>query len=93
MMLAVRAVAMATGMRHSLLMPTGRALNVHLEAALRTAMFHRRQRLSVSRRQPVPILRQNICLEGLNDCRQADHLIRPQVREKLSMRPLIRSSA
>ncbi len=93
MMWAVRAGAMAAGMRHPLLMFTCRALNLHLDAALRAAISHRRQRLTVSRRQTVPVLRQKIRLEGLNDRSQADHLIRPQVREKPSIRPLIRSSA
>ena len=42
-MLAVRAVAMAAGVRHQELMRTFRALDLHLAAGLRAALFHGRE--------------------------------------------------
>ncbi len=62
-MLAVRTVTMAAGMRHPLLMGALRALDQPLPAGLRAARFHRRERPGVSRRQSVPVLRQEIRLE------------------------------
>ncbi len=45
------------------------------------------------RRELIPVLRQEVRLEGFNDGSQADHLTCPQVMEKPSIRPLIRSMA
>jgi hypothetical protein len=47
----------------------------------------------VSRRQSIPVLRQEIRLERFNERSQTDHLTVPQVMEKPSIRPLIRSMA
>jgi hypothetical protein len=41
----------------------------------------------------VPILRQKVGLEGVDDFGQTDHLTCPQVMLKPSIRPLIRSMA
>jgi len=66
MMLAVRAVAMAAGMRHQFLMRATRALNLHHRAGVRAAVFHRRECAQVIRREPVSILRQEVVLEAVD---------------------------
>ena len=93
MMLAVRAVAVAAGMWHQFLMLTCRAFDLHHGAGLRAAMFHGRECAVVIRRELIPVLRQEVRLEGVNDGSQADHLTCPQVMEKPSIRPLIRAMA
>ena len=67
MMLAVRAMAMAAGMRHPLLMLTFQALNLHLGAGLRAALFYGRECPIVPRPEPVTVLRQKVRLEGFDD--------------------------
>ena len=93
MMLAVRAVAMAAGMRHQFLMRASGAFDLHHRARLGAALFHRRKRSVVLRGESVPILRQEVGLEGVDELSQADHLTRPQVMLKPSIRALIRSMA
>jgi hypothetical protein len=44
-------------------------------------------------RESVPVLRQEVGAEGVDDLGQADHLTVPQVRRKPSIRPLMRSMA
>ena len=91
--LAVLAVAMAAGMRHPFLMRASCALDVHHGAGFCAALFHRRECPSVLGSEPVPILRQEVGLEAVDDGGQADHLTRPQAMPKPSIRRLIRSRA
>jgi hypothetical protein len=91
--LAMRAVAVATGMRPQCLMFAFGAFDLHLQARLRAAMRHRRQGAQVVKGQFVPVLRQEVCLEGVDHGSQPAHLTFPQSMEKRSIRPLIRSMA
>jgi hypothetical protein len=43
--------------------------------------------------QPIPILRAEISLEGVDDRSEPDHLAGPQTEEKPSIKPLMRSMA
>ena len=56
-------------------------------------MLHRREGAQLVKRQFVPVLRQEIRLEGVDHGRQPDHLTFPQSMLKLSIRPLMRSMA
>lgn len=93
MVLAVRAVTMAAGVRHQRLVRTFAALELHLEAGLGAAPLHGRERPVVIRGKPVAVLRQKVRLERFDDRSQAGHLTCPQAMVKPSIKPLIRSSA
>ena len=93
MVLAMRAVAVAAGMRYQRLMFAFGAFDLHLQTRLRAAMRHRRQGAQVVKRQFVPVLRQEVRLESDDHGSQPDHLTFPQSMEKLSIRPLMRSMA
>ena len=93
MMLTVRAMAVAAGMRHQLLLRASRALDLHHGAGLGAAVFHRRQGSIVVGRESIPVLRQEVSLEGVDDGSQPDHVTFPQAMPKPSMRPLMRSRA
>jgi len=93
MVLTVRAVAMAAGVGHQFLMRASGAFDLHHGAGLRAALFDGRERSIVVRRESVPVLRQEVGLEGVDDASQADHLTFPQVMPKPSIRPWIRSMA
>jgi hypothetical protein len=93
MVLTVRAVAMTAGVRDQLPMRTFRALDLHLGAGLCAALFYGRECPSVLRPESVPILRQEVRLEGVDEGSQADHLTCLQTMVKPSIRPLIRSMA
>ena len=93
MVLTVRAVAMAAGMRHQLLMFALRAFDLHHGAGVRAALLQGGQCAVVRRGESVPVLRYEIRLEGFDDFSQADHLTCPQAMLKPSIRALIRSSA
>ena len=93
MVLTVRAVAMAAGMWHQFLMLASRAFDLHHGAGLCAALFHGRECSIVVRAESVPVLCQEVGLEGVDDGSQADHLTFPQVMPKPSIRPLIRSMA
>jgi hypothetical protein len=80
-------------MRHQRLMLAFGTFDLHLQARLRAAMRHRRESAQLVKRQFVPVLRQEVCLEGVDHGRQPDHLTFPQSMEKLSIRPLMRSMA
>ncbi|MDP1653369.1 MAG: hypothetical protein Q8L56_11680 [Rhodocyclaceae bacterium] len=92
-MLTVRAVAMAAGMRHQLLVRAFRALDLHHRAGLGAAVLHRRESARVVRREPMPILRQEVGRETVDDRGQPDHLTVPQRMPKPSIKPLMRSMA
>ena len=91
--LTVGAVAVAAGMRHQFLLRASRAFDLHHGAGLGAALFHRRQGSIVVGRESVPVLRQEVGLEGVDDGRQTDHLTCPQRMPKPSIRPLMRSRA
>jgi hypothetical protein len=91
--LTVRTMAMATGMRHPFLMRTFAALDLHHGTGLCAAVFHRRDGSIVFRPESVPVLRQEVCLEGFDNGRQAHHLTVPQAMLKPSIKPLMRSRA
>ena len=93
MVLTVRAVAMAAGMRHQRLMRTFGAFDLHLRAGLRAAVFHRREGLSVHGAEPGSVLDEELRLEGVDERSEADHLTDPQAMVKPSIRALIRSMA
>ena len=93
MVLTVRAVAMAAGMRHQCLVLAFGAFDLHLRAGLRAAMFDRREGPSVFRPETISILCEEVRLEGVDDRSQADHLTCPQAMVKPSIRALIRSMA
>jgi hypothetical protein len=57
MVLTVRAVAVAAGMRHQFLVRTSRAFDLHHGAGLGAALLHRRQGPIVVGRESVPVLR------------------------------------
>ena len=91
--LAVRAVAMAAGVRHQPALLAAAALDLHHGAGLRAAAFQGCQCPIVLRPQLVPVVRQEIRLEGGDDTSQPDHLTDPHWMLKPSIRALIRSSA
>ena len=93
MVLTVRAVAMAAGMRHQPLVFASRAFDLHHGAGLCAALLHGRECSIVLSGESVPVVRQKVRFEGVDDRSQADHLILPQVMAKPSIRPLIRSMA
>jgi hypothetical protein len=77
MVLTVRAVAMAAGMRHQRLMRTLRAFDLHLGAGLRAAVLHGAQGALVSGQQTRAVLGEQFGFEGVDDRGQADHLTAP----------------
>jgi hypothetical protein len=93
MVLAVRAVAMAAGMRHQLLMIAAVHWTCIIGLAWVRQCFIAARGPIVVGRESVPVLRQEVRLEGFNDGAEADHLTCPQVMEKRSIRPLMRSMA
>ena len=72
-------MAVTAGMRYPCLMRALGAFDQHLQARLRAAVLHRREGAIVLRCQLPPVLRQEVCLEGVDDSRQPDHLIVPPV--------------
>ena len=86
-------MAMAAGVWHQFLLLASGAFDLHHGARLRAALFHRRQCSIVRRGESVPVLRQEIRLEGVDDFSQPDHLTFPQAMLKPSIRALIRSMA
>jgi len=70
-----------------------RALDLHLEAGLGTAVLHRRQCPRVLEGDAVSVLRQEVGLEGGDDRSQRDHMTFPQLTAKPSIKPLMRSRA
>ena len=91
--LTVRAVAVAAGMGHQMLMLALGALHLHARARLAAALADGGQRPQLLGAEPVAVLRQEIRLEGLDDCGEADHLTAPQAMENPSIRALMRSRA
>ena len=91
--LAVRAVAMAAGVRHQDLMLAPRALHLHLGAGLRAAVSHGRQRPRVVGREFVAVLREEVGREGFDDGSEQDHLTSLQPMAKPSIKPLMCSMA
>jgi hypothetical protein len=79
--------------RSSHLLRASRAFDQHHGAGLRPALFHRRECSIVVGGESVPVLRQEVGFEGIDDGGQADHLIAPQRMPKPSIRPLMRSMA
>jgi hypothetical protein len=67
MVLTVRTVPMAAGVRHQYLMVTFGAPDLYLEAGLGAALFHGRECSVVVSRESAPVLRQEVCLEGCDD--------------------------
>ena len=92
-MLAMRAMAMAAGMRHQDLMVATLALDLHLQAGLGTASGHGRQRPQMIGVQLVPILRQEVAFESVDDGGESDHLTFPQSTVNPFIKPLILSMA
>ena len=75
--LAVRAVAMAAGMRNQYPMLTGRAFGLHLGAGLRAALLHGRECAPVVRRESVLVVRQEVGFEGVDDDQPGGSFDRP----------------
>ena len=93
MVLAVWTVAMTAGVRNQALMLAAGALDVHLAARLGAAWFHGRECPRVLGFEFVPVLRQEVSAEGIDNGGEPDHLICPQEIPKPSIRPLMRSMA
>ena len=98
MVLAVRAVAVAAGVRHQLLMIAAAALHLHLGAGLGAAALDGGQCLQVRCAQAFTVLRPQVFLERVNDAGEPDHLTCPpltfpQVMAKPSISTLMRSIA
>ena len=108
MVLAVRAMAVAAGVRHQHLLRAAAALHLHLGAGLGAAAFDGCQRLHVTGVETVTVLRAEVLLEGVDDTGEPDHvgcsaldfpaltfppLTCPQVRLKPSISVLMRSIA
>ena len=91
--LTVRAVAMAAGMRDQHGLRTSAALDLHLRADLAAALLHRRQGSIVLSGESIPELRAQVGLEGLDDGGQPDHLTLPHTMLKPFIKPLMRSMA
>ena len=91
--LAVRAVAVAAGVRYQYLVLAPRTLNLHLVAGLRAAALHGRQRPQVVGREFIAVVRDEVHCCGVDNGRQTDHLIFPQPMTKPSIKPLMRSMA
>ena len=70
----MRAVAVAAGMRHQLLLRTFRAFHLHLRAGFGATVFHRREGASVFRPESIPAGGEQVGFEGIDDSGQADHL-------------------
>jgi len=92
-MLAVRAVAVTAGVRHHGTMIASGAGNLHLGTGLAAAMFHGRECPQVVGRKAVSVLRAKVSAEGVDEVSESRHLTCPQLRQKPSIRPLIRSMA
>ena len=67
MVLAVRTVAMAAGMRHEKLAVALGALRQHVGTGCRAAVLHGGERLEMGRQQRILVLVQELGLEGLDD--------------------------
>ena len=93
MVLTMRAVAMAAGVRDQGLMWAFAAFDQHHGAGLRAAVLHRHEGSIVVRGESIPVLGQEVGLEAVDDGSQADHVTFPQAMPKPSIRPLIRSRA
>ena len=91
--LTVRPVAVAAGVRHPCPLRALGALDLHHGAARRAAELHRRQGPVVVRGEPVAVLRPEVGLEAVDDGGQADHATFPQAMPKPFIRPLMRSRA
>ena len=72
-MLAVRAKAMAAGMRDEVVVGTVTALNLHHRTGRAAAVFDRRQRLHLVNAQPVTELREEVGAEFGDEGGEADH--------------------
>ena len=92
-MLTVRAVTVAAGVRHQFVMIALRALHVHLGTGLRAAVLYRRKCMRVLSAEAVRVVREKVCLEGVDDRSEPNHLSFPQVMTKPSIKPLMRSMA
>ena len=93
MVLTVWAVAMAAGVRDQHLMLASGALDLHLRAGLRAAVFHRRERAHVVGSEAIAVLRPQVRFEGFDDRGKPDHLTCLQAMVKPSIKTLIRSRA
>jgi len=93
MVLAVRAMAVAAGMRHEELMFAVLATDLHLQTGLIAAALHCRECPPLIGVEPAAILCQQVGFEGIDDGGEANHLTFLQVTVKLFIRPLIRSMA
>ena len=71
--LTVRAVAMAAGMRNQFLVIAVLALDLHHRARRTAATANRRNRPQLLEAQPVAKLRHEVGFEFANDGREADH--------------------
>ena len=71
--LAMRAKAMAAGMRNEVVVGTVAALNLHHRAGRAAAIAHGREGLKLLEAQPVTKLRQEVRFEFGDDRAEADH--------------------
>ena len=91
--LAVRAKAMAAGMRNEFLLIAAFALNLHHRAGRAAAIAHRRECPKLIEAQAVAKLRHEVRFEFGNDRAEADHRGVPLLRQKRSISALMRSMA
>ncbi|SBT10039.1 hypothetical protein ACCAA_820002 [Candidatus Accumulibacter aalborgensis] len=81
MVLAVRAKAMAAGMRNEVVVGTVTALNLHHRTVRAAAVLDRRQRLHLVKAQPGTKLREEVGSEFGDDGSEADHRGAPLARQ------------
>ena len=93
MVLTVRAMPMPAGVRDPFLVGAARALHLHLDAGLGTAALDGGEGAQLVGGETIPVLAQEVALEGIDDAGQANHLTVPPVRQKPSIKVLIRSMA
>jgi hypothetical protein len=89
MVLAVRTVAMATGVRHEELFVTVATLRLHPWAERGATLLHGGQRPPLAREQAILVFCQQRRLEGFDDRCEADHLTAPHAMEKPFIKALM----
>jgi len=92
-MLAMRATAMPTGMRHEAFLVAGRTTGQHARRQGRAAGFHGGQRLAVAGQNGLAILLQVGRLMATDDVGESNHLTVPHAIEKRSIKALMRTLA
>ena len=88
--LAVRAIAMTTGMRHDALLATRAAIRQHARGQVGAAALHGIKGSSVAGQDRGLILPQVIGLKALDDGAEGNHLTAPQCSVKLLIKLLMR---